>query len=166
MMNKRDRQKGMILLELLVALAITGMVLGGILALIFQEYRGTDIAKTSVTVAHEIRNAARWVSQDGMMAASTNLVEGATPASHLALTWTERRDFADIPHSCSYYLEGSRLCRDCDGIVTTVAQDISKIEFSQTDSLLTVSIGCTPRWWRASTVEKTYHICFRAADGG
>ena len=166
MMNKLDRQKGTTLLELLVALAITGMIMSGIAALIFQEYRGTNIAKTSVTVAHEIRNAARWISQDGMMAESTDLAEGADPVNHLTLTWIERHDFTDLPHSCSYYLEGTQLYRDYDGTVTTVAQDISKIEFTQTDSLLTVSIGCTPQWWRASTDQKTYRICLRAADGG
>ena len=166
MMNKQDRQKGTTLLELLVALAIMGMVMSGIVALIFQEYRGTNIAKASVTVAHEMGKAARWISHDGVMAENTNLMEGADPANHLALTWVERSDFADIPHSSSYYLEGTQLRRDYDGTVTTVAQDISKIEFSQTDSLLTVSIGCTPQWWCASTVEKTYRICLRTTNGG
>ncbi len=166
MMNKPDRQKGTTLLEMLVALAITGMIVSGIGALIFQEYRGTNIAKTSVTVAHEIRNAARWISQDGIMAESTDLVEEADSVNHLTLTSIERQDFTDLPHSCSYYLEGTQLCRDYDGTVTTVAQDISKIEFTQTGSLLTVSICCTPQWWGAPTVQKTFRICLRAADGG
>jgi len=150
--------------ELLAAMAITALVLSGVVALIFQEWSGTAIAKTSVTVAHEIRNAARWISQDGMMAASTDLVEEADPVDHLTLTWIERYDFINIPHSSSYSLEGTQLRRDYDGIVTIVARDISKIEFSQTGRLLTVSISCTPRWWKSATVEKRYSIYLRTAE--
>jgi len=166
MMKGQARQKGMTLLELLVAMAITAMIISGVAALIFQEYSGTAIAKTSVTTAHEIGNAAHWISQDGMMAESTDLVEGAHPVGYLTLTWIERYDFANIPHSSSYYLEGTQLHRDYDGTVTTVARDISKIEFSQTGYLLTVSISCTPQWWNSTTGEKTYRIYLRTAEGG
>lgn len=165
MMNGQDKQKGMTLLELIVSMAITVTILSGIVALIFQEYSGTAIAKTAVTAAHEIGTAARWISQDGMMAASTDLVEEADPVDHLTLTWIERYDFVNIPHSSSYSLEGTQLRRDYDGIVTTVAQHISKIEFSQTGHLVTVSVSCTPQWWRASTIQKTYRIYLRAAEG-
>jgi len=166
MMNRQDKQKGMTLLELLVSMAITAMILSGIVALIFQEYSGTATAKTAVTAAHEIGTAARWISQDGMMAESTNLVEGADPVDHLTLTWIERYDFANIPHSSSYTLCDTQLCRDYDSTVTTVAQHISKVEFSQTGHLVTVSVSCTPQWWRASTIQKTYRIYLRAAEGG
>ena len=165
MMNGQDKQKGMTLLELIVSMAITVTILSGIVALIFQEYSGTATAKTAVTAAHEIGTAARWISQDGMMAESTNLVEGADPVDHLTLTWIERYDFVNIPHSSSYSLEGTQLCRDYDSTVTTVAQHISKIEFSQTGHLVTVSVSCTPQWWRASTIQKTYRIYLRAAEG-
>lgn len=166
MMNGQDKQKGATLLELLAAMAITAMILTGVVGLIFQEFSGTATAKTSVTAAHEIGNTARWLSQDGMMAESTGLVEGAHPADNITLTWTERRDFANIPHYSSYYLEGTQLRRDYDGTVTTVAQDISNIEFSQAGNLLTVSISCTPRWWKSATVEKTYRIYLRPAEEG
>ncbi len=166
MMNGQTRQKGMTLLELLVAMAIAAMVISGAVALIFQEYSGTAMAKTSVTVAHEIANAARWISQDGMMADSTDLVEGAQPANNLTLTWIERHDFANIPHSSSYYLEGTELRRNYDGSVTTVARHISKVAFSQTGRLLTMSISCTPQWWNSTTVEKTYRVYLRPAEEG
>jgi len=166
MIKGQDKQKGATLLELLAAMAITALILTGVVGLIFQEFSGTATAKTSVTVAHEIGNAARWLSQDGMMAESTNLVEGAHPADNLTLTWIERRDFSDIPHSSSYYLEGAQLRREYDGTMTTVARDISKVEFSQAGNLLTVSISCTPRWWNSATVEKTYRIYLRPTEGG
>lgn len=165
MMSGQAGQRGMALLELMAAMAIAALVMGGALALIFQEYRGTDIAKTTVTAAHEIGNAARLISQDGMMAESTALVEGTDPVDYLVLSWVERSDFADIPHSSSYSLSGTQLQRDYDGMVTTVARNISKIEFSQAGRLLTFSISFTPRWWiPEQTVQKTYRIYLRPAE--
>ena len=167
MIKGQARQKGMTLLELLVGMAITTMIMSGSLALIYHEVTSTATGKTSVTAAHNISNAARWLSQDVMMAESTGLVEGTDPVNHLALTWIERYDFANIPHSSNYSLCGTELRRDYDGTLTTVARDISKIEFSQNGSVITVSISCTPQWRVANpTVEKTYRIYLRAADEG
>ena len=164
MMNGRAKQEGSTLLELLAGMAITALIIGAIVGLIFQEWSGTATAKTSVTVAHEIRNAARWISQDGMMAENTDLVEEADLVDNLTMTWIERYDFANIPHSSSYFLEGTQLRRDYDGIVTTVARNISQIEFSQAGRLLTVSISCTPQWWKSTTVEKKYSVYLRTAE--
>lgn len=167
MIKGQTRQKGMTLLELLVGMAITAMIMSGILALIYHEVTSTATTKTSVTVAHEITNAARWLSQDATMAESTDLVMGTDPVNHLMLAWVERYDFNNIPHSSSYSLYGSELRRNYDGTVTTVARNISKVEFSQDGSVLTVSISCTPQWRVADpTVEKTYRIYLRAAGEG
>lgn len=165
MISGKYGQRGNTLLELIAGMAITVMIGSAVVGLIFQEWGGTTTAKTYVTAAHEIGNAARWISQDGIMAGSTDLVEEAAPVDSLTLTWIEQYDFANIPHSSSYSLEGSQLRRDYDGNVTTVARNISKIEFFQTGRLLTVSISCAPRWWRSETVEKTYSIYLRAAEG-
>ena len=165
MMDGLAKQKGMTLLELLAAMAITALIMVGALAVIFQEYGGTDIAKTKVTAAHEISNAARRISQDGMMAESTELVEGAAPVNQLTLNWIERYDFANIPHSSNYSLCGTELRRNYDGAEATVARNISKIGFSQSGDLLTVSISCTPQWWAPDrTVQKTYRIYLRTDE--
>ena len=165
MISSQDGQKGVTLLELMVSMAITVMVAGGAVGLIFHEFRGTATAKTQVTAAHEIGYAARRISQDAMMAESTDLAEEAQPTDQLTLTWTERYDFANIPHYSSYSLCGNELRRDYDGNIITVARNISKIEFSQTGYLLKISISCTPPWWNSTTVKKTYHIYLRASEG-
>jgi len=165
MMKRQDGERGTTLLDLIAGMAITALILCGIIGLIFQEWRGTAIGKTSVTVAHEIGYAARMLSQDGAMAQSTDLVGEAQPVNNLTLTWIERQEFLDLPHYSSYCLEENQLRREYDGIVTTVARNISNIEFSQTGRLLTVSISCTPQWWVPDgTVEKTYRIYLRPAE--
>lgn len=164
-MRRHAGEKGATLLELIAGMAIVALIVGGVAGLIYQEWSGTAIAKTSVTASHEIGHAARLISQDGGMAASSNLVEGAQPTDQLTLTWMERHEVVDFPHAVSYWLEETQLRRNYDGTVTTVAQNISKIEFSQTDRLLTVSISCNPRWWILDeTVEKTYRVYLRPTE--
>lgn len=165
MMKRYDGQKGTTLLELTVSMAIVGVIVLGVVGLIYHELKSTATARASVTVGHEIRNAARWISQDGMMAEGSNLIEGAQPVDQLNLAWIERYDFNNIPHSCSYYLSGTELRRDYDGTVTTVARHISGIDFSQAGNLLTVTISCTPPWiGQYRTIEKTYRICLRVTN--
>jgi hypothetical protein len=157
----------MTLLELLAAMAIGALVMSGTVGLIFHEYLGTEAAKASVTAAQEIGNASRWISQDGVMAESTDLVEGVPPTDQLTLTWIERYDSANIPHSSSYSLVDGQLRRNYDGTETTVAREISEVGFSQAGDLLTVSLSFASRWYTSErTVQKTYRIYLRAAGGG
>ncbi len=167
-MKDLDKQKGFTLVELLASMAISAIIMLGVISLIYSEARGTAITRTSVTAGQEISYAARCLSQDGWMGESTNLVDGADPVDHLTLNWIERLEFVDIPHYSSYYLSGIQLIRDYDGAVQTVAGKISNIEFSQSGSLITVSIDCSPQWAgdSAKTVRKTYRIYLRAANEG
>jgi len=165
-MKSRSREKGFTLLELLAATAISAIIMLGVVSLIYSEAKGTAVTKTSVTAGQEISYASHRISQDCWMAKSTNLVEGADPVDQLTLNWIEKIDFADIPHSCSYYLSGTQLIRDYDGDVKTVAEKISDIEFSQSGSLITVVIDCSPQWAgdSAKTVRKIYRMYLRAAN--
>ena len=167
-MKGRDKQKGFTLVELLASMAISSIIMLGVISLIYGEARGTAITRTSVTAGQEISYASHRLSQDGWMAESTNLVDGADPVDQLTLNWIERLEFVDIPHYSSYYLSGTQLLRDYDGAVKTVAGKISNIEFSQSGSLITVSIDCSPQWAgdSAKTVRKTYRIYLRAANEG
>lgn len=166
-MRRQNSQKGFTLLELVVGTAIIGLIVLGTVALITHEVKGTAAARTSVTVGDEIRDAARSLCKDGMMAETTNLVEGAPPVDNLVLSWVERYECINVPHTSSYVLSGDELRRDYDGTVTTVARHISEIKFSQTGDVLTVSITCTPPWMGQNrTVEKTYRIYLRAANAG
>jgi len=165
MMKWQGSQKGMTILELMIGLAITALIGIGVVGLIDHEFRSTAAARASVTVSHEIENAARWISQDLMMAENTNLAEEAEAVSQLTLGWIDRCSYSNIPHSSSYYLYDNELRREYDGTVTTVARDVSKIEFSQAGNLVTVSISCTPQWiGQNRTADKTYRVYLRTAN--
>ena len=164
-MRRQNSQKGATLLELVVGVAITGLIVLGVVGIISHEVKSTATARACVTVADEIENAARWLSHDGMMAESTNLIADTLPVNNLTLSWVERYEFTNIPHNCSYYLSGNELCRNYDGTVTTVARHISGIKFSVNGNCVQFSISRTPPWiGQNRTVEKTYRVYMRMAD--
>ena len=166
MIKARAGQRGATLLELLLGTAVSAVVVVGLVALIFIQFRGSATANTSITAAQEISMAARMLNEDGMMAESTSLTPGADPVDNVMMTWTDRSGFADVPHYSSYYLEGTNLRRDLDGSVMTVARNISAIEFSQDGNMLTLSISCTPQWGTDRTVSKTYRVYLRPQEQG
>lgn len=159
-------QRGATLLEFVLATSISAVVVIGLVALLFHEFRGSAIANTAITAAQEISNAARLLNEDGMMAESTSLVQGAPPVDSLTLTWSDQSSFADLSQYASYYLDGTDLLRDRDGNVMLVARNISGIEFSQDGNMLTVSISCTPDWGTERTVRKTYRVYLRPGGQG
>ncbi|MDP2718988.1 MAG: hypothetical protein Q8P44_04040 [Dehalococcoidia bacterium] len=164
-MKNNRFQKGTAMLELILAMAITAAMLPGVTALIFHEWRGTSIAKNQVRTSHEISNAARWITQDGKMAETSDLIDGAPPAEQVTLSWTDRYAFVNIPHSSTYYLSGKDLLRTYDLKTTTVARDISQIGFSQTGNLVTITISCSPGYWVPyGEVTKTYIVYLRGAQ--
>ena len=148
------------MLETVAGVAIVAMISIGTVALINYEVKSTATARTSVTASHEIEKAACWITKDGMMAESTNITD-----STLEMNWIERYEFANAPHSSSYYLDGTDLCRNYDGIVTKVAQNISEVEFSRDSDVLNVSICCSPPWiGQDRTVTKTFCVYLRTAS--
>jgi len=167
MIAKHVGQKGMTLLEITVSMAIASMITSGILGLIYHEVTTTATIKTSVTATHEITNAVRSISRDVVMANGTNLAEGAAPEKQLILNWMEKYDYIMVPHNLSYTLAGTELRRDYDGTVTTVARNISGIEFSRTANVITIKISCTPTWNAAEhATQKTFRVWLRTMEGG
>lgn len=167
MKSRYASQRGFTLLELIAVLGISAIIMSGIAGLMYQEYRETNLAKTEVTAAQETWHATRWLSQDCMMAASTDLVEGTASAANVSLSWVAHTEFADIPHAVSYTLSGDELQRDYDGNVTTIAREISAIEFSRDNRNIIVSITCDPPWWNPTAQTKTtYYFYMRPNEEG
>ncbi len=146
MMRGQSGQKGYTLMELTAALGIASLVLTAFVSLILFEVRGTAATRVAVTASYEIDNAARWLTHDGMMAQSSDLVDEAAPVDQLTLSWIEWYNLAAAPHVSTYWLSGSDLKRDYDGAVTTAARNISSVAFSQTERVITVVVASTPPW--------------------
>jgi len=144
-MTVRSSQKGITLVEVLLATALTAVVVGGLSTAIFATVSATGRGSDETSALRDLQNAAHWISRDAQMASTTNLMEGGEAIDALTLEWT---DCQASSHSCSYTLSGSELQRNYDGNVSTVARYVSTVEFSISGGVLTYSLESTPpgRW--------------------
>ena len=130
----KNSQKGMALVELLVAVAITGLIVGGLGTAIYMIVTATERGNDEATVLHDIRNPSYWISYDAQMTDTTDLVDGDPGVDSMILEWIDEHGNS---HYSSYSLSGTELKRTYDGMTTTVARYVSSIEFSISGNLLT-----------------------------
>jgi len=69
-----DDEKGMTLTELLVALAIIGLVTSTLVTAIYLIYHVTGWGSDEMRVQHDLRNAATWLNRDVLSASSVHIV--------------------------------------------------------------------------------------------
>jgi len=80
-------QKGFTLVEMLIAVAITAIIVGSVTTAIFQVFTGNARTSNHMTAVRQAQEAGYWVSHDAQMAQSANTT-GAS-GFPLTLTWTD-----------------------------------------------------------------------------
>lgn len=80
-------QRGFTIIELLIAVALTGIVAGATTTTIVQVFDGSARTSNHMTAVRQVQNAGYWVSRDAQMA-ETVVTTGAT-GFPLTLTWIE-----------------------------------------------------------------------------
>ena len=163
-MTSELKQRGFLLLEMTTVLIIAAMLGAAAVALLFNELQGQARAKNGVAASVDLGYAGRQVSRDIFMAASSDLVDGAPPVNQLTLNWTEWYDLTGIARTVTYELSGSHLNRDYDGVVTTVARNISSIEFARTDRVIEVVVTSVPPWTPARPTERSFRVKLRPKE--
>lgn len=143
-MNRNAGQKGIVLLELVVAAGITAMIATVLSSTIFQVVGVSERGSDRLKALHAVQNAAHWVNLDAGRAEASDLTPGAQPVDAMTLTWTEGAE----PHSVTYSLSGTDLRRNHNGQVSTVARYVSSAGFSLFDGVITVAMTSSPggRW--------------------
>jgi prepilin-type N-terminal cleavage/methylation domain-containing protein len=84
-------QKGFTLMELVVAIAITGIISGGITATMFQVFVGSARTSNHMIAVRQVQNAGYCVSLDAQMAQTVVLARD-TDGFPLQLSWTDWDD--------------------------------------------------------------------------
>ena len=164
----KGNQKGMTLIEVLVVAALVGILSGAFSTSIFSIFRHNATSNARVTAACGTEEAAYWVSRDGQMSQTTDLVPGGPPVSTVTFSWTEP-DTGDA-YDIDYFLSGEDLRRretvNADPpSERTVARNILGIEFSQPasdDRLFTANITASGGGHLDLNETREYHVVLRA----
>jgi len=101
-------QAGFTLIELMVALVISGIIGLGATVSSGQVLNQTSRNSDYTTASRNAMNAIHWISRDAMMAQNINGAEGFPQNEDLSLNWVE---WDNTVHSANYSLENGILRR-------------------------------------------------------
>lgn len=106
-------QRGFTLIELVIAVAIISLIIGGTTLTLQQVINGNTRSSSHMTTIRQVQNAGYWVSQDAQMAQIINTDDDpGTPELELVtLTWTEFGVDGD-EHQVIYTLVDNKLKRE------------------------------------------------------
>jgi len=109
---KKD-QRGFTLIELLVAIAVAGLITGGITAAVMQVLTINTRASNHMIAVRQVQQAGKEVSNDAWQA--QNVTYSQNPDFLLTLTWT---DWDGVENAINYTIEDGELKRshNVDGI--------------------------------------------------
>ena len=137
------------------------MVLSALGAAIYTILNTTGRGNDEITTIRDIQSASYWISDDAQMPRQVTFFGGA-PTSNMTLLWN---DSEGNPHFSNYFVSGTELIRNCDSIQTTVAWNVSAVEFSATNDILTYSIASSiPGRWNVNQ-RTTGQVYLRAYAG-
>lgn len=141
------RQKGFTLIEVLVVVAVGGVITLGALLTFYQIILGTGRNNSQVIAVADVNQAALAIRKDLEMTQSVNLTDGdLTPQGSVMLSWTDYTTFDSDNatfHSSNYTLSGTVLRRNYDGVVGIVGRNITYLGFTRTGRLINVVITAT-----------------------
>jgi prepilin-type N-terminal cleavage/methylation domain-containing protein len=135
-------QRGITLIEVLVAVAISSIITGGITMTTLQVISGSAHTSNHSIIITQVQNAGYWVSHDAQMA---QIVEITSQTGFpLTLTWT---DWDAVTYQSFYSFDGNKLKRvHTEGGVpetTYVAEFIDPNETKIISASITPDSGCT-----------------------
>jgi hypothetical protein len=118
-------------MELIITAAITTIIFTAVGMAIYQFTTVSGFGNDKLTAGHELQNSAYWFNMDGQTAVS------ATGGDNLVLL---RPDGQSIVYS----LSGGNLERRDGSSTITLAREISSIDFSVKERLVSMSIVASP----------------------
>ena len=141
-------EQGYSLVELLVTLAVTGIIFTVIGGAIFQLSTVSDAGNDRLTANHALQNAAYWFNLDGQAA------QTATGGAGLSLT-------SPGAGTIVYSLAGRDLLRTDGDSAVTLAQEVSSVAFTVQGRLVSMDITASPSGRANISVEQIYTVYLR-----
>jgi len=132
-----NNQKGFTMIEVIIAIAVTAIITGGITMTIFQVFDGNTRTSNHMIAVRQVQNAGYWVSHDGQMAQSVEPTADSD-GFPLTLTWADW-DSGDV-YQVVYSVVDNELQREhytnlTPDATTIVAQfiDLANCDFTDTN---------------------------------
>jgi prepilin-type N-terminal cleavage/methylation domain-containing protein len=101
-------QKGFTLIEVVVALTISGLIVGAIAVTIYQVFGMNALASSRMSAIIQVQNAGHWVTRDAMSAQVIRTDIPGIPGELVRMTWTE---WDGTQNSVTYTLRDDNLWR-------------------------------------------------------
>lgn len=146
-------QKGMTMVELVVATAVTGIIVAFLGTAIYQIITVTGYGNNRLIAAHELENAAYWFNLDGQQAIA------ASGGSGLSLTLSDNS-------TVTYSLTGTELRRTTGGVNMILARNIASLNFSINNRVIAMSLTSSPEGRDNVSENGTYQVYLRPTGGG
>jgi len=113
------RQQGFTILELLIAIAITGVIASSILMVIINVFDSNRRSINHMAAVKEVENAVYWMVRDGQMAQDVTVTSPPPDGNGfpVCITW---QDLDDVIHNVTYDITGGQLVRTDTQAGTTI----------------------------------------------
>ncbi len=143
-------QSGLTLVEMLITVAITGIIVVFLGVAIFQIIKVSAFGNDDLTALHEMQNVAYWFNFDGQAAKT------ATGGSQLTLTLTDNS-------TITYTKTGTNLQRIFNSQVMTLARNITAVNWAVSSKLVTMNLTSAPTGVSGVSENSTYMVYMRPA---
>ncbi|MFC1994112.1 type II secretion system protein J [Chloroflexota bacterium] len=138
------RQRGFTLAEIVVVMALAGLILPAVGTAIWQVSTGTKDLNNDYIIQNDIQLASSWFTRDLSQAQTDDLIDEGDPVDQIRMDWVDETGWGaeseNASHYAEYSLSGTNMLRNYDGNVKTIATNISDLEFSRTGEVVTVLI--------------------------
>ena len=143
-------QSGMTLVELIMTIAITGVIVTFLATAVYQIINVSGYGNDRLSAQHELQNAASWFNVDIQQSVA------ATGGTQLVLTLSDNT-------TVTYSLVGTVLQRSSAGPYKTLALNINSAAFSINNRLASMTLFCVPSWRDSVSENGTYMAYLRPA---
>jgi prepilin-type N-terminal cleavage/methylation domain-containing protein len=153
-------QRGFTLIEMLMVIAISGIITAGLALSVIQIFNGNAQSSSKMLAVRQVQNAGYFISQDTLMAQAVTPDLGVT-GFPLTLTWTDWN--SNAIHEVVYtLLAGRKLQRETftDSSLDTVTFVAEYIDATCqfTDGKLILTVTASIGGYRPATETRTYEI--------
>jgi hypothetical protein len=156
------------MIELLVALAITALIMGGLTFIIFNIISNNAQNSGQMTVLRQVQNSGHWISRDTLMAHEVSVDPVSITGFPLTLEWTQFADEDPMVYRVIYYYVGDELTREYyeyeQGqppvlVATTfIAEYLDSVNVAFNGTNLVLSVSASLDGFRPVSEDRTYEI--------